>query len=175
MSMIRDAIDRISKAKPSDVQGIAGPELELLASYHDIIMDQSRRCFFWALIGAGIGLLFFMLTVLVASYSAELAYAVLPLLCGAIVSILAGLVFFLYGKLAAQLSSFHAGLETLQRYLLANSICESLNDEDRTKARVALIKEISRSDRRQDGSPLADPHRPRKKRANQADGGSNFD
>jgi hypothetical protein len=48
---------------PSDVQKIAGSQLELLARYHEIALAQSRRSFFWALIGAGIGLLFFLCAV----------------------------------------------------------------------------------------------------------------
>jgi hypothetical protein len=32
----------------------------------------------------------------------------------------------------------------LQRYLLANSICESLDGEARNAARAALVQEISR-------------------------------
>jgi len=69
---------------------------------------------------------------------------VIPLLSGAIVEIVAGIVFMLYGKTTSQLSSFHSRLEVLQRYLLANSLCESLDGDERNKARAALIQEISR-------------------------------
>jgi hypothetical protein len=45
---------------------------------------------------------------------------------------------------ASQLSAFHSRLDVLQRYLLANSICEGLSTaEERDKARAALIAEIS--------------------------------
>ena len=47
--------------------------------------------------------------------------------------------------LSSQLSAFHSQLEVLQRYLLANSICEGLSEAERDKARAALIGETSRA------------------------------
>jgi hypothetical protein len=70
--------------------------------------------------------------------------SIVPLIAGAVVEIVSGLVFYLYGKTSAQLSAFHSRLEMLQRYLLANSMCESLSETERDKARAALIGEISR-------------------------------
>jgi hypothetical protein len=56
-----------------------------------------------------------------------------------------GICVHLYGKTSSQLSAFHGRLVVLQRYLLANSVCDSLNTtEERDKARAALIVEISR-------------------------------
>ena len=70
--------------------------------------------------------------------------SVVPLITGAIVNVVSGIVFMLYGKTSSQLSAFHNQLEVLQRYLLANSICEGLSEAERDKARAALIGEISR-------------------------------
>ena len=137
-SIIRDSIQRIGAADPADVQLIATSQLELLAGYHQIALAQSRRIFFWALVGSGVGLIFFV---------AAVAFALptgIAFLSGATVEIVAGIVFVLYGKATAQLSSFHSRLEVLQRYLLANSLCEALDGDDRNKARAALIQEISR-------------------------------
>jgi hypothetical protein len=144
--ILRDSINRLGAADPANVQQIAASQLELLAGYHQIALAQSRRSFFWAIIGAGVGLLFFLSAVAFALLTSATANALIPLLSGAIVEVVAGVVFFLYGRTTDQLSRFHSRLETLQRYLLANSICESLEGEDRAKARVSLIQEISRSD-----------------------------
>jgi hypothetical protein len=70
--------------------------------------------------------------------------ASVPLIAGAIVEVISGVMFYLYGKTSSQLSAFHTSLEVLQRYLLANSICENLDGEARNTARAALIQEISR-------------------------------
>ena len=116
----------------------AALQMEMLAGDHQIAVVQSRRIFFWALVGSGVGLIFFVAG-LVHAFPTEIAF-----FSGAIVEIVAGILFVLYGKATAQLSSFHSGLENLQRYLLANSLCESLDGEERNKARAALIQDITR-------------------------------
>jgi hypothetical protein len=142
--IIGDSIKRLSEAAPSDVQAIAASQLELLAGYHEIALVQSRRSFFWALIGSGVGLVFFVCAVTAVLWTGQTLSAIVSLLAGAVVEVVSGLIFFLYGKTTTQLSNFHSRLENLQRYLLANSLCEALDGDERNKARTALIQEIAR-------------------------------
>jgi hypothetical protein len=143
-TIIRDSIQRIGAADPANVQLIAASQLELLAGYHEIALAQSRRIFFWALVGSGVGLIFFFAAVAFALATGSAVAALISLLSGATVEIVAGIVFGLCGKIAVQLSSFHSRLEVLQRYILANSVCEALDGDDRNKSRAALIQAISR-------------------------------
>jgi len=142
-NIVSRSINLIGEADPKDVQQIAASQLRMLAGYHQIALAQSGRSFFWALVGAGIGLLFFFSAAAFALVTGVTLAAVVPLLSGAIVEVVSGVVFFLYGKTTLQLSNFHSRLEVLQRYLLANSLCESLGEAERDKARAALIAEIS--------------------------------
>jgi hypothetical protein len=139
---IRDSIVKIGQTDPTNVQQIAASQLALLAGYHQIALAQSRRSFLWALIGSGIGLVFFFAAVAVALLQGLTLASIVPLISGAVVEVVSGVVFYLYGKTTSQLSSFHSRLELLQRYLLANSLCEGLDGEERSKARAALIREI---------------------------------
>src|SRR5262249_30682318 len=141
---ISSLIKQIGTVDPANVQQNAASQLELLARYHEIALAQSRRSFFWAVVGSGIGLIFFVAAGGLALGTGIRLAAVVPLLSGAVVEVVAGIVFVLYGKTTAQLSSFHSRLEVLQRYLLANSLCEALEGDERNKARAALIQEISR-------------------------------
>jgi hypothetical protein len=143
-SFILSSIDRITNADPRNVQEIAGSQLELLTGYHEIALAQSRRSFFWALLGAGAGFVFFLAATGFVLATGKGVYGVIPAISGAIVETMAGVVFYLYAKTTTQLGDFHSRLETLQRYLLANSICESLADDDRSKVRSDLIREIAR-------------------------------
>ena len=136
---VHDSIQRIGAADPANVQLIAALQMEVLAGYHQIALAQSRRIFFWALVGSGVWVIFLFAAVAKA-LPIEIAF-----LSGAILEIIAGIVFVLYGKTIPQLSSLHRRLEDLQRYLLANSLCEALDGDDRNKARAALIQEITRS------------------------------
>ena len=137
-NIVRDSIRRIGAADPANVQMIASAQLELIAGYHQIALAQSRRIFFWALVGSGVGVIFFFAAVAKA-LPIEIAF-----LSGAILEIIAGIVFVLYGKTIPQLSSLHRRLEDIQRNLLANSLCEALDGDERNEARSALIREITR-------------------------------
>ena len=69
--------------------------------------------------------------------------ALIPAIGGIVVEVLAGFVFFLYGRTILQLDAFYQRLETLQRYLVANSMCETLTDEAKEKARTELIRQMA--------------------------------
>jgi hypothetical protein len=126
-SIVHDSIQRIGAADPANVQLIAALQMEVLAGYHQIALAQSRRIFFWALVGSGVWVIFLFAAVAKA-LPIEIAF-----LSGAILEIIAGIVFVLYGKTIPQLSSLHRRLEDLQRYLLANSLCEALDGDDEIK------------------------------------------
>ena len=91
------------------------------------------------------GLLFFIAAAAFALVTGLTLSSIVPLVSGAVVEAVSGVVFYLYGQTTAQLSSFHSRLEVLQRYLLANSLCETLEGDDRSKARTALIQVISQA------------------------------
>ena len=97
-NIVRDSIQRLAAADPANVQLIAALQLELLAGYHDIALAQSRRIFFWALVGSGVGLIF-LFAALAHAFQTEIAF-----LSGAIVEIIAGIVFVM----ARQSRSFMA-------------------------------------------------------------------
>lgn len=85
------------------------------------------------------GLLFFLGAVgfVLAGNAAEAS--TISLISGAIVEVIAGVNFYLYGKTIGQLSTFHSRLEVTQRFMLANSLCESLEEaKDRTRAELVV-------------------------------------
>ncbi len=140
---IRDAVERISKAKPSDVQEIAGSQIKLLLSYYQLVLDQAKKSFRWALIAAGIGLAFFILAVGFILYWNAGNAATISVVSGAIVEVISAINFYLYSKTSGHLADFHNRLEATQRYLLANSICESLDGPNKQAARMELVRAIA--------------------------------
>jgi hypothetical protein len=143
----RKALDRalqaVALAKPADLQAVAAAHIRLLDVYHDIGLNQARYSFHCALGGAGVGLAFFILASLFALLSSKTAVALIPAIGGIVVEVLAGFVFFLYGRTILQLDAFYQRLETLQRHLVANSLCEALTDEAKEKARTDLIRQVA--------------------------------
>lgn len=59
------------------------------------------------------------------------------------VEFISGVNFYLYGKTIGQLTLFQGRLEITQRFLLANSLCESLGDELRDTTRAQLIFQLA--------------------------------
>src|SRR3954469_14674269 len=113
----RKALDRalqaVTSAKPADLQAVAASQIRLLDVYHDIGLNQARYSFHCALGGAGIGLIFFILASVFALLSSNTAVALIPAIGGVVVEVLAGFVFFLYGRIIVQLGTFYQRLETL--------------------------------------------------------------
>lgn len=136
------SVRRLGSVDPNDVQQIAASQLGILIKFHEEALVQSHRSFFWALIGSGAGLALFAVAVVYSMVEGVDLKAVVPLVSGAIVETVSGLLFYLYGKTSSQLSDFHSRLEVLQRYMLANSLCEALGDDERDKTRAALIQAV---------------------------------
>lgn len=139
-----DSLYRLSKADRADVQAIAASQIELLSTYHTVVLDQARRSFRWALTATGIGLGFFLAAVGFLLFGELQSVAVVSVMSAVLVEVIAGLNFYLYGKTTVQLADFQTRLDSTQRFLLANSICESLEGDAKHKARRELIRAIAR-------------------------------
>ncbi len=66
------------------------------------------------------------------------------MISGTLAEVIAAINFRLYWKTSEQLAGFHDKLEATQRYLLANSICELLDGQNKQAARVELVRAIAR-------------------------------
>lgn len=139
---ITESIKRLSDAEVGDVQKIAASQIGLLSNYYNNALNQSKQSFKLALIVACFGFIFFIAAIIMINYKQDnLSY--IPIIGGALIELIAGTLFFLYNKSKEQLAEFFYRLDNTQRFLIANSICEGLNDENKQKARSILIEKIS--------------------------------
>ena len=138
-----DSINRLAEAEPGDILKVAASQIALLASYYKAVLDQAKMSFRWALVAAGIGLMFFLGAVFFLLTRESEAIATVGVISGALVEVIAGINFYLYNKTTAQLADFHYRLEQTQRYLLANSICEALQGNTKQETRAFLIQTIA--------------------------------
>lgn len=134
-------LKRLSDADKGDVKEIAIGQLDLLSNYYQLSLSQASRSFRWALIASVIGLLFFLVAIgfLLFSNGAAVDQALICGLGGAVSGFIGGVNFLLYGKTQTQLEMFHGKLEATQRFLLANSLCESLSGKLKDYTRARLI------------------------------------
>lgn len=140
---VSEAVKRLSEAKPGDIQEIAASQIELLSSYYQLALEQQRKSFKWALIAAGFGLICFFTGAAFLIYSDLKSVALIGTISGTTVQIISGIQFYLYAQTTKQLAGFHTRLDATQRFLLANSVCESLHGETKDKARHELVQVIA--------------------------------
>lgn len=140
------ALERLVDIKKDDVKGTAASQIELLSRFYDLALSQAQRSFRWALAAAVVGLVFFMVAILFSlTLGAGSDTAIVTLIGGAMIEFISAINFYLYNKTLSQLTLFQGRLETTQRFLLANSLTESLSDEYRDKVRAKLIIQLADS------------------------------
>ncbi len=140
---VSPSIDRLAKADLKDVQQVAASQLQLMIACHRIDATQARRCFFWAMVAAGMGFLLFLLAALASIASGSVVAAFVLVLSGCAMEAVAGLLFGLYSRSAAESRDFHGRLEAVQRHILANSICEGLSGDRKEQTRAELARKVA--------------------------------
>ncbi|OGO20743.1 MAG: hypothetical protein A2Z14_16645 [Chloroflexi bacterium RBG_16_48_8] len=98
------SLERLSTADRSNVQEIAASQIQLLNIYHNVVLDQARRSFLWAIIAAAIGLALFILAVTFNLLDQSGNAATISLVSGSLVEVIAGINFYLSGKTADQMA-----------------------------------------------------------------------
>jgi hypothetical protein len=138
-SPISKAVESLAIVKPGDVQEIAASQITILDAYYRTALTQAKRSFLSALILSGIGVCFFFSAVGILLVQQSRDLALITAIGGATLEVVAGLVFWLYGRTTTQLAHFHERLEQSQRFLLANSFCETLDNDTKQRSRADLI------------------------------------
>lgn len=136
------AIDRQRFADKGDVQEIASAQIQLLTQYYNEALTQAQKSFDWALRISIAGFVLFLIAAILFFLGAGIEAAAITSLSGALIQVIAGINFYLYGKTSNQLSLFHTRLDITQRILLADSLCENLEGEIKQNTRSDLIKQI---------------------------------
>jgi hypothetical protein len=103
------AIENVAKADPGNIQEVAASPLALSNSYYQSVLSQAR--FLATIVSAAIGLVFFILSLILAMVSHNPDAAYISALAGGIVEVISGLNFWLFGRTASQLDAFHVRLE----------------------------------------------------------------
>jgi len=137
------AINQLSEADPKEIQKITALQTVVLREYYLLALEQAKQSFRWALIAAIVGLVFFLGAIAFLLTIQSQSLAIVNVICGAMVEAISGINFYLYGQTSKQLAHYHRQLDQTQRFLLANSVCESLEGESRQKARSDLVSLIA--------------------------------
>ena len=132
----------VASLDPAKIQEVAASQLVILDGYYQSVLRHTQQFFRWALIAAGFGLLFFLAAVGLQIFRQPASASIISLVCGGVVEGIAALNFLLYWRTFRELEKFHARLDRTQQYLLANSICEKLDEKFRPTAQAQLVRLI---------------------------------
>lgn len=137
------SLEKLSNVDVADVQKVVASQLDIMRVYHSLVQEQAKKSFFWALVSATVGLAFFIFAVSFIVFTKIESAAVISVISGALIEVISGINFYLYGKTSSQLAEFQSRLDTTQRFLLANSVCEGLEGDVKQQARARLVEAIS--------------------------------
>jgi hypothetical protein len=135
----QQAIQEVAKADPNNIQEVAASQLSIINSYYQSGLQQSQQSFKWSLIWGGIGLGFLIAAISFLLLRQPTEVAIASGIGGAFVELFAGTYLYLYKHASDQLAAFRISLESTQRLLLANSMCEKLEGEVEQTTRAELI------------------------------------
>jgi hypothetical protein len=137
------AAQMLGDADPAQIQQVAAAQVKLSTTYYEAALYQAQRSFRWALVAAVTGTALFIIAIGVLFTLRRLDVSVLSAVGGGLSQLIAALNFWLYGRTSEQMGSFHLRLEQMQRFLLANSVSESLTGDARTQAKTELVRIIA--------------------------------
>jgi hypothetical protein len=152
---IKEPLKDLSAAK--SVQQIAASQLDILSEYYNNVLRQSQRSFYFALISAGIGLMFIIAAAGFLLLNQLQEISIITLLGGALSGFVSGVNFYLYNKSSFQMAEFHSRLETTQRFLLADGLINTIiNSDMKDETRRSLIDTIAGINAKQEAKDGSD-------------------
>lgn len=132
----------LSESEPDNPQAISAAQTRILDNYYREVLTQARSSFRLAVIFASIGSIGLAISIYFASSEKLRDKAFIPLVSGVVIEVFAGVILVLYDRTTQQLSSFHNKLNETNRFLLANSFCESMTSDVRDATRADLVKMV---------------------------------
>jgi hypothetical protein len=131
------SVTRIGDAEPGDVHGIAAEQIRLLSNFYRSALSRTT------MIAASVGLALFIGAGIFMMTELPQTIATISIVAGAVVEVVAGINLYLYNKVASQTAELQLRLEQTQRFLLANTICEHLDDSTKQTTRASLVATIA--------------------------------
>jgi hypothetical protein len=138
-----DYADRLAQAKPDDILTIAGTQTEILTGYYTAVLAQANQSFRWALVAALVGLAFFFGAVAFVLTRQDQSAATVSVIGGALVEVISGVMFYLYGRTTAQLADYQQRLA--QTLSASYSPTLSANPSAARKNRKPVPRSFTRS------------------------------
>jgi len=149
-------LSELAETATKDVQQTGAKLLAHKETFYVNAASQSRQSFFLACIVGLIGLALIIAAVLIGLFTDKVVVSAISGISGISFEVLAAFILQLYKQASVQLATFHESIDDMHRFLVANSICESLEGERKEDTRSTLVLDIARFSRNQPESGAKD-------------------
>jgi hypothetical protein len=140
---IEQIANQISQTDPKDVQQNAANQISVLSKYYESGLSQAKVSFNWAIGMIIFSILSFIIAVFLFINNTDKTGTLIAGVGGALTQLIANTLLSIYKQTHTQVNNYIQQMNRIQDYLLANSFIESLDGEEKQKARYELIKSIS--------------------------------
>ena len=134
------AIARLSRADPSDIKAIGVSALELSTGYYKEPLKQSQQSFLLMRIAAVIFLILFVAAIVILILQKPVDIAYISMIGGAISALFSGVFFLMYRHASNQALAYKPQVDRTQNFIMANSACETMDEEKKHRNREELIR-----------------------------------
>lgn len=141
-------LSELAETATKDVQQTGAKLLAHKETFYMNAESQSRHSFYLACIVGLIGLALIIAAVFIGLFTDKVVVSAISGVSGISFEVLAGFILQLYKQASVQLATFHQSIDDMHRFLVANSICESL-EEKKEYTRSTLVLHIARFSRNQ--------------------------
>jgi hypothetical protein len=137
---ISATIEKIAQADPSDIKAIGVSALELSAGYYNEPLKQSRQSFWWARVATVVGFLFFIAAIVILLFRQPANIAIVCTIAGAVSAFIVRTFYVLYQSTSKQALAYKPQIDRAQNFIMANSTCETMDEERKQRIREKLIR-----------------------------------
>jgi hypothetical protein len=134
------AIARLARADASDIKAIGVSQLEMSAGYYRNPLKQSQQSFWWARFATIVGFLFIIAAITLLIFRQPQNIAIICTIGGAISAFIVRTFYVLYQSTSNQALSYKPQIDRTQNFIMANSACETMDEERKQKSREELIR-----------------------------------
>ena len=133
-------IEKIAQADPSDIKAIGVSALELSAGYYKNPLKQSEDSFLLMRVAALVCLALFIAAIFILLFQKPANIAYISIIGGAISAFFSGIFFLMYRHASNQALAYKPQVDKAQNFIMANSVCEAMDEERKHRNREELIR-----------------------------------
>lgn len=134
------AIEKLGKADASDIKTISALQLELSAAYYRNPHRQSKISFLLAWIAAMVCLALLIVAVVVFVFQKPAEIGHISIIGSAISGAFIYIFSDMYKHASNQALAYKPQIDKIQRIIIANTVCETLDEEKKQEMRVKIIE-----------------------------------